>query len=57
MVAAGGGGATDYAYPADGGYAGETIGGNGNNGHYAGVVSLVPPSGGTQTTGGEVRWR
>ncbi len=56
MVAAGGGGATDYAYPADGGYAGEIIGGKGNNGHFANI-SLVPPSGGTQTTGGEVRWR
>ena len=53
MVAAGGGGASDYAYPADGGAAGALVGYDGANGKYpdAGIAN-VPPTGGTQTSGG-----
>lgn len=53
MVAGGGGGATDYVYPANGGYAGGLIGQDGINGKYPtqGVVN-VTPTGGSQVSGG-----
>ena len=53
MVAAGGGGATDYAYAIDGGNAGGLTGKSGKNGKYPsnGVANIVP-TGGTQTLGG-----
>ena len=53
MVAAGGGGATDYAYPVAGGFGGALIGGDGINGKYPSQgVANVPPTGGTQVAGG-----
>ena len=53
MVAAGGGGANDYAYPSYGGYGGELTGGHGNNGKYPnGGTANTPPTGGTQISGG-----
>ena len=53
MVAAGGGGASDYAYPADGGAAGALTGYDGFNGKYPTVgIPNVTPTGGTQTKGG-----
>ena len=53
MVAGGGGGATDYSYAANGGYAGSLVGQDGINGKYPtqGVVN-VTPTGGSQTAGG-----
>lgn len=55
MVAAGGGGASNYAYPANGGAAGALTGFSGENGKYptAGQPN-TPPSGATQTIGGKV---
>ena len=52
MVAGGGGGATDYSYPANGGYGGELIGGTGINGKNPSYSTNIPPTGGTQNTGG-----
>ena len=54
MVAAGGGGASDYAYPADGGAAGALVGFDGKNGKYPGstYIANTPPTGATQTNGG-----
>ena len=54
MVAGGGGGASDYAYPADGGVGGGLTGGTGYNGHYPNQTELAGVSGGTQTTGGVI---
>ena len=54
MVSAGGGGASDYAYPANGGYGGALIGGSGINGKYPNNgVENTPPTGGSQTNGGK----
>ena len=53
MVAGGGGGATDYAAPVQGGYAGGLVGGSGYNGRYNSGVERIPPTGATQTSGGE----
>ena len=54
MVAAGGGGATDYAYPVNGGYGGALIGGSGFNGKYPNIgYPNIPPTGANQTNGGE----
>ena len=53
MVAGGGGGASNYAYPADGGDAGALVGYSGHNGKYPTVgIPNTPPTGGTQTSGG-----
>jgi len=53
MVAAGGGGGSDYAYPASGGYGGTLVGGSGDTGIYPNRVNYnTPPTGGTQTSGG-----
>ena len=53
MVAAGGGGASDYAFPASGGAGGTLTGKSGNNGKYPDRGYLnTPPTGGTQTLGG-----
>jgi len=53
MVAAGGGGASNYTYPATGGYGGTLTGGSGNNGRAPeNTVANIPPTGGTQTSGG-----
>ena len=55
MVAAGGGGATDYSYPANGGAAGGLVGYSGLNGKYPNSgVANVPPTGATQTSGGSI---
>lgn len=54
MVAAGGGGGSDYAYPANGGAAGALVGFDGANGKYPNVgIPNVPPTGATQTSGGK----
>ena len=54
LVAGGGGGASAYDQSAKGGYGGGLVAGNGNNGKYPGgsYVANVPPTGGTQTSGG-----
>ena len=53
MVAGGGGGISNYSYPADGGAAGGLVGYSGNNGKFPNQgVANIPPTGGTQTSGG-----
>ena len=53
MVAGAGGGATNYAYPANGGAGGALEGLTGKNGKYPNSgIANNPPLGGTQTSGG-----
>ena len=52
MVAAGGGGATNYGSGASGGYGGSFIGGSGKNYKYSGGATITQSSGGTQINGG-----